>query len=428
MTYDSVAGTYTLIVMRVDRTSGEIETTLRFDLVDDRVRPIAYREKSSRCSGCAITVSFAWDAGRFHYNTRGNDSLGSLIARDGSPDSLVRVVAVFVAMLPGRRGLARFEYSLAGKPLGTVELATALGPLHAEGHALQGPPDATFWLSRDLEYLPVRIQAFSPYSFATVQLVELSGIQLSAAAGAVASQNAATAAPPALEEPAAATVPEYRAVYRVDDHKRVGVGRMEIAVSHGGAPGSYEFDAQVIETKRPERPLVIQMSFRLVGERVQPLGLRMEQHTGRRPYTVGIEFDWALHDAVVRYDDRQARYSLVTLDDRGERELRLGVLEPLAAMLAYLPGSREIAGFDDVLSVQSFGAAEISLPMGSVPVERFVLRGEGEGASWEIWRARELADLPVRFFGRVMGRRATTMELVELQGLERAAASVSAAQ
>ena len=429
LSYASVAGKYTLVVKRVDKTAREIEMTLRFDLVDDRVRPLTYRSRDSRCSSCTLTVSFDWDAGRFHRNTRGRDSVGSLIARDGSPNGLVGDVAVFVAMLPGRRGLAGFDNALTVKSLGTVELATALGPVHAEGRALQGPPEATFWLARELEHLPVRIQAFS-LSFATVQLVELRGIDLSAAPAAVAAERAATGAPLATEQlGAAATMPEYRAVYRVDDHRTVNVGRMEIAVSHGDAPDSYEFVARVTETKRPERPpLVIEMSFRLVGDRVQPLGLHMEQRAGRRPYTVGIEFDWALHDAVLRYDEDQLRYSLVAFDDRDERDLRMYILEPLAGMLAFLPGNREIVGFDDVLSTQSFGGAEISLPMGSVPVERLVMHGEGEDMSFEVWRARELADLPVRFSGPVMGRRVTTMELVDLHGLDRAVAGAPAAQ
>lgn len=422
LSHDSVAGTYTLTVTRVDETAREIETTLRFDSVDDRVRPIAYREENSRCASCTITVSFDWDAGRFHYNRGGNDSVGSLIARDGSPDSLVGEIAVFVAMLPGRRALVGFDNALTVKSLGTVELATAFGPVHGEGHALQGPPEATFWLARELEHLPVRIQAFSPYSFATVQLVELHGIELPAAPATVAAERVATGASLATEPlAAAATMPEYRAVYRVDDHRKVGVGRMEIAVSHDGASDGYEFVAQVIETKRPEPPLVIEMSFRLVGDRVQPLEIHMEQQAGRRPHMVAIEFDWTLHDAVLRYDERQRRYSLVAFDDRDERELRIEVLEPLAAMVAFLPGRRELAGFDDVLPVQSFGAAEISLPMGLVPVERLVMHGEGDDMSLEVWRARDFAGLPVRLLAPVMGERATTMELVELDGFERAA-------
>jgi hypothetical protein len=429
LSYDSVAGSYTLVVKRVDKTAREIETTLRFDLVDDRVRPLAYRSKDSRCASCTLTVRFAWDARGYHLNTRGNDSVGSLVARDGSLSGFVGDVGLLVAMLPGRRGLAGFDNALTVKSLGTVELATALGPVHADGHALQGPPEATLWLAQELEHLPVRIQAFSIYSFATVQIVELQGIELSAAPGAVAAERAATGAPLAAEESAAATMPEYRAVYRVDDHRTVNIGQMEIAVSHGDAPDSYEFVARVTETKRPERPpLVIEMSFRLVGDRVQPLGLHMEQRAGRRPYTVGIEFDWALHDAVLRYDEDQLRYSLVAFDDRDERDLRMYILEPLAEMLVYLPGNRELAGFDDMLSAQSLGAAEISLPMGTFPVERLVLRGTREDMTVEVWRARELADLPVRFSGPVMGRRETTMELVELHGLDRAAAGAPAAQ
>jgi hypothetical protein len=419
LSHDSVAATYTLIVKRADETAREIETTLRFDLVDDKVRPITYRAENSRCSSCTITVIFNWGAGLFHHNTRGYDSVGSLITRGGSPSTLVNQVALLVTMLPGRRGLAGFDNALTAKSLGTVELGTVLGPVHAEGHALQGPPEATFWLAQELEHLPVRIQAFSR-SFATVQLVELHGLELPAA---VAAERAVSGAPLATEQLAAAdTVPEYRAVYRIDDHRAVGVGRMEIAVSRGAASDSYRFVAQVIETKRPDRPLVIEMSFRVVGDRVQPLELHMEQQAGRRPHTVGIEFDWTLHDAVLRYDERQQRYPLVAFDDRDERELRIEVLEPLAGMLAFLPGRREIAGFDGVLSVQSFGAAEISLPMGLVPVERLVMHGKGDEMSLEVWRARELADLPVRLFGPVMGRRATTMELMELEGLDDAAA------
>ena len=96
-------------------------------------------------------------------------------------------------------------------------------------------------------------------------------------------------------------------------------------------------------------------------------------------------------------------------------------------MIAFLPGSREIAGFDDVLASESLGAADVSLPIGSVAVERVVLRGKLEDTSLEVWRALDFGDLPVRVTGPAMVRKATTFELTELHGIERAAPSASGA-
>ena len=103
------------------------------------------------------------------------------------------------------------------------------------------------------------------------------------------------------------------------------------------------------------------------------------------------------------------------------------MLEPLAGLIAFLPGRREIAGFDDVLSSESLGAADVSLSAGPMRVERLVLRGKLEDMSLEVWRALDLADLPVRVTGPVMVRKTTTLELTELQGIERTSGSASAA-
>jgi hypothetical protein len=80
--------------------------------------------------------------------------------------------------------------------------------------------------------------------------------------------------------------------------------------------------------------------------------------------------------------------------------------------LIFLPGSRAVGGFDDVLTVEPRGTDEIALELGSFVVERAALRGGNEDMSGEVWRARALAHLPVRFTGALVTSKATTMALV----------------
>ena len=423
LSYDSDSRAYTYTVKRVDEEEHEVVRTLRFTLVDDRVRPSSYRQQDRRCGNCTFAARFDWDGRRVQLDQGGDQGISRFTATEvgRGRSSLIRDVAMLVAQLPGRRELAGFDDILAAEPLGTVEITTPVGPVQAEGRALHGATEEALWLAPELQHLPVRIQAFGM----TLELAELDGIELSATPPAAAAERGAITAPPPSDEAAATPVPEYRAVYRLDDKRTVGAGRLEIAVSHDRTSDRYDLVATMIEVKRPERVLVEKMPFRLVGDRVQPLGVHMEER-GRRVNTGTIEFNWALHEVILRFDEREERYPLITFQDRDEQGPPIAVLEPLAAMIALLPGSREIAGFDDVLSSESLGAADVSLPIGPLTVERFVLRGKGKDMSFEVWRARELADLPVRVTGPVMVRNATTFELTELHGLERAVASSAA--
>jgi len=412
LTYDSVAGRYTLIVTRVDAVERESEKTLRFNLVDDKIRPLTYREEYGRCGSCTVAVTFDWDGRRYGHDSGGYQYVGLLTERDGSPSRVVRDVAMLVANLPGRRELAGgFDDVLTEKSLGTVELTTPLGSVRADGRALRWR-DAAIWFARELDDLPVRIVAFG----VGLELAELQGIELMVTRGATAFEDGVIATSPASGAPGI-RFPEYRAAYRVDENRRVGAGRLETAVSYDLASDSYELVATATETKHPEDAQVIRLPFRVVADRVQPLGLHVDEG-GRRARTVDI--DWTLDEVIMRSDGPPRRYPFIAFENRDEPEVESAMLEQLAQLLAILPGHPEIAGFDDVLSSESLGAAEISLPMGSFSVERLVLRGRD--MSLEVWQARELGDLPVRFFGPVMARKATTIELTELNGIERASA------
>jgi hypothetical protein len=401
LAYDSVAVAYTLTVRRVDETARELVRTLRFDVADDRVRPLIYRQQNGRCTSCILTVEFDWNERRVDYYAGGGRRRGSLADPNGSPNIVFRDVAMLVAILPGRRELAGFYHVLAADTRSTAELTTAIGSMHAEERALRWTTDAAVWLAPELEHLPVRMRAFGM----TLQIAELQGELRSMA---VPRASADVAVPP---------IPEYRAVYRLDYKKTVGAGRLETAVRHDPATDRYELIATAIELKQPESVLVMKVAFRVVGERVQPLALDIE-YSDRRPVEGVVELDWESYEFIRRFNGKEERHPLIALSQGYQQWLRSGLFEPLAELLALLPGSREIAGFD-APSSEALGAAELSLPMGSLPVERVVVRGWSKDASWEIWRAPELADLPVRLVGSMTasGRKATMMELTELYGL-----------
>src|SRR6185503_11657867 len=247
LTYDSVAGRYTLIVTRVDAVERESEKTLRFNLVDDKIRPLTYREEYGRCGSCTVAVTFDWDGRRYGHDSGGYQYVGLLTERDGSPSRVVRDVAMLVANLPGRRELAGgFDDVLTEKSLGTVELTTPLGSVRADGRALRWR-DAAIWFARELDDLPVRIVAFG----VGLELAELQGIELMVTRGATAFEDGVIATSPASGAPGI-RFPEYRAAYRVDENRRVGAGRLETAVSYDLASDSYELVATATETKHPE--------------------------------------------------------------------------------------------------------------------------------------------------------------------------------
>ena len=96
-------------------------------------------------------------------------------------------------------------------------------------------------------------------------------------------------------------------------------------MSHDRGSDIYELVGTVTEVKHPERVLVEKMTFRLVGDRVQPLAIHMEEH-GRRVSTGDIEFDWALHEVILRNNGREERYPLVTFEDRDEHGQPIGIV------------------------------------------------------------------------------------------------------
>jgi hypothetical protein len=406
LSYDSVTAVYTLTFERVDATAREFLRSLRFDVVDARVRPLTYRQQNGRCMSCTLTAEFDWNERRVDYYAGGGRRRGSLAERNGTPNIVFRDVAMLVAMLPGRRELAGFYHVLAAETPSTAELVTAIGPVHAEERALRWTTDAAVWLAPQLEHLPVRMRAFGT----ALQIAELHGIELR------------PIVVPSSVEAAVRPIPEYRAVYRVDYKKTVGAGRLETALRRDPVTDRYELVVTAVELKEPESQIVMKVPFHLVGERVQPLALNIE-YADRRPLTGGVEFDWESDAFIRRINGKEDRFPLIALSQRYQHWLRTGLFEPLAELLALLPGSREIVGFD-ALSSEALGAAELALPMGLLAVERVVMRAWSKDANWEIWRSPELADLPVRLVGAMTpsGRKVTVMELTELYGLERAPA------
>ncbi|HZF29831.1 MAG TPA: hypothetical protein VE907_11975 [Gammaproteobacteria bacterium] len=183
LSYDSVAGEYTLGWNGVDESSHEYVTTLQFQLVEDKVRPVAYRQQWDKCAACYSTIAlrFNWETGRVESRFHGSRNVQPLSR------NLARDLATLVATLPGRRELEGFDDVLSADSLEMVELTTPIGPVHADRVVLRGAkqphPDGDVWLAHELEDLPVRIDLSSGKTSMLLELAELRGIELSAVRG-----------------------------------------------------------------------------------------------------------------------------------------------------------------------------------------------------------------------------------------------------
>jgi hypothetical protein len=182
--YDSASGAYTLTVKRVDEAAREIVRTLRFTLVDDRVRPSSYRQQDRRCGSCTFAARFDWDGRRVQLDQGGDQQIARFTATEvgRGRSSLIQDVAMLVAQLPGRHELAGFDDVLAAESLGTVEITTPVGSVQAEGRAMHGATQETLWLAAELAHLPVRIQAPG----LTLELADLHGLERAAPSASAA--------------------------------------------------------------------------------------------------------------------------------------------------------------------------------------------------------------------------------------------------
>src|SRR5262245_7663818 len=177
LSYDAVAATYTLVVNDFDdksRPSG-MTRTLEFVLVEDSIRPLAYRKEKGTCVACTAAVKFSWQAGAAELRYKGVRRVVPL------RHDLVGELAELVAMLPGSRKLESFPDAIPSESLGTFEIATALGPMTAERRALRGANTSDVWLAPELDGLPVRVEAATRKP-SLWEVTELHGIERSDAA------------------------------------------------------------------------------------------------------------------------------------------------------------------------------------------------------------------------------------------------------
>src|SRR5688572_3592524 len=149
LSYDSDSRAYTYTVKRVDEEERKVVRTLRFTLVDDRVRPSSYRQQDRSCGSCTFAARFDWDGRRVQLDQGGDQQIARFTATEvgRGRSSLVRDVAMLVAQLPGRRELAGFDDVLGAESLGTVEITTPVGRVQAEGRALHGATEEALWLA-----------------------------------------------------------------------------------------------------------------------------------------------------------------------------------------------------------------------------------------------------------------------------------------
>lgn len=186
LSYDSSGEKYTLTIKDVDERSRTYMTALEFDLADDGVRPLAYRQEKGRCVSCTYAVRFNWEEGRAEIKYQGTRLVVPVRRDKVAPKGLVFDLITMVAMLPGRRELAGFKGALSLESLGMVELATTVGPVHAEHLAYRGAKESDasdLWLARELGDVPVRIELSSGKSATMLELAELRGLALSPARG-----------------------------------------------------------------------------------------------------------------------------------------------------------------------------------------------------------------------------------------------------
>jgi hypothetical protein len=179
LSYDAATGRYTLSVTDTEHKFPARARTviLTFDLVDDDVRPDTMRWEYGTCAVCTRIYLFDWARRGVEMRNRGYALRWSLSQKT----NLVIYLAGVAALLPGRRELVGFEGAYFTESDGAVELATAVGRVHAERVALRGGKDATadadLWLARELGDLPVRMESRTPSKPAqTLELTELHGI------------------------------------------------------------------------------------------------------------------------------------------------------------------------------------------------------------------------------------------------------------
>ena len=177
LSYDSAAAKYTLEVKEFDeksRLSG-MTRTLEFVLVEDGVRPLAYRHNKGTCVACTVGVRFSWQARAAELRYKGVRRVVPL------RHDLVDELAELVAMLPGQRELEGFADAIPSESLGVFEITTALGPMKTERRTLRGALTSDVWLAQELAGLPVRIEASARKPSTILELAELQGIAPSAA-------------------------------------------------------------------------------------------------------------------------------------------------------------------------------------------------------------------------------------------------------
>lgn len=176
LSYDAAAATYTLEAKQFDEKSRQSGMTrkLEFVLVENGIRPLAYRREKGSCVACTAAVRFSWEARAAELRYKGVRRVVPL------RHDLVDELAELVAMLPGRYSLEGFGDAISSEPLGTLVLATALGPLKTERRALRGAVTSDVWLAQALDGLPVRIET-SARKPSLWEVTELHGIGTPAA-------------------------------------------------------------------------------------------------------------------------------------------------------------------------------------------------------------------------------------------------------
>jgi hypothetical protein len=213
----------------------------------------------------------------------------------------------------------------------------------------------------------------------------------------------ALAVPPAAP---AAPIPEYRALYRVavDD---VDSGFADYSLSYDAVAGEYT----LIERTGKESQYVATLQFVLVNDSVEPREYRKEVR-GCATCTTAVRFNWAT--GRVEYKNRGSRLVVRLVEHDGWSDF----LETLLGLTTMLPGRRELAGFDDALSVTFLGTDEVPTQLGPVRAERSELRAaKKRDVVDELWRAPDLADVPLRR-RTDSGKSTTTLELADLQGID----------
>ncbi|HUL83019.1 MAG TPA: hypothetical protein VL131_12805 [Gammaproteobacteria bacterium] len=193
LSYDSAAGQYTFTVKDtvVKFPKRDRVLVMTFDLVNDGVRPSYLRWETGNCASCTQLYQFNWASGAVDLRSGGYRT----VFRIGRAKGLVMSLAAVVALLPGRHELARLKGLLCKDSGDPVELATAVGVVHAQRRELRGgkeysASDGDLWLARELGALPVRIESRAPgRKSETIEVTELQGIVTPADRGVAETPN-----------------------------------------------------------------------------------------------------------------------------------------------------------------------------------------------------------------------------------------------